>query len=109
MQQINHIQAISGILEKTISPSAKDQFLNNEVIKLSNKLPSSLQRVVINRYFQTTLLQWRARGTVPVYPIIPMLCDDGDDENWLSLFVQFVIPFLRENSIMGIPVKNLKG
>lgn len=109
MTQINYVQTVGGILEKTISPSAKDLFVNDEVMKHAHKLPTSLQRIVINRYFQTLLLQWRASGLVPVYSILPMLCDDGDDDNWLNLFVQFVIPFLRENCILGMPVKPMKG
>lgn len=105
MSKVNLIMSIGDILERSISKSAGDSFKNDPFISVAINMPSNIQRIIINKYFHSLLFKWRAHSSTPVYHIIPMLCDDGDDENWAKLFVQFVVPFLRENCVMGLPVQ----
>lgn len=105
MNHINLLKFVGDMLEKSISKSASDEFLNDPFVKVSYNMPTSIQRIIINRYFHTLLFKWRSSSSTPIFHIIPMLCDDGDDDNWAKLFVQFVLPFLRENYVMGLPIQ----
>lgn len=98
------IDVIGDFLGNTISIYAKETFLGTPIIQRAKAFPSPLQRNIVNQYFISLLLSWRSKNEVPVFNMLSMLCNDGDDENWMRIFGTIVLPFLRDNSILGSPL-----
>jgi hypothetical protein len=97
---INLVEQIGLLLRFAISPSAEKAFLETPMVKDVYNNNNAYQRVILNRYFATTMYRFRANNPVNITGAIPLLFNDGFTEDWLSIMKDYVIPFIKNNKIM---------
>lgn len=105
---VNLVDVASKLLEELISTDAKNRFINDKNVSRVKDEHPKFQQVIINSYFVNMLLQWRADHKKPVYTTISYLHNDGDPLSWVESFGYVVVPFIKSNQIMGVPLVNTK-
>lgn len=105
---INLFDVTCKLLEDIISLDAKVRFSSDKnVAKVKDEHPK-FQQCIINSYFINLLLQWRAENKTPVNTAIAYLHNDGDPLSWIDTFGYVIIPFIKSNNIMGVPLVKKK-
>lgn len=82
-------------------------FVNDPSIMAVCKIIPSSQRLIINKYFTSLLMQFRADKAVNVIEVSQYLINDGTHEDWAKLFNEIVMPFFKEHKVFNV-VYNLK-
>lgn len=101
-QQISLVEILGNVIEKEISVTSKNRFLNLKGFEGIDKLRPHVQRILINRELTIELLKWRHSNQKPVYEVIGFLHNDGDASEWVTHFMVYVLPFLKKNNILGV-------
>lgn len=99
--KIELIDSIGKMLE-TIGLIERNKYLNSPIIIDSRGKDVLYQRIMINRYFINELLKWRAGNEVAVNEVIACLFNDGDLDDWLRVFASTVLPFIKNNNVLGV-------
>ena len=100
---------VSNLLLENIGVHAQQHFLNDSAIATLKDKDFTmtvdefvLQRVTINDYFVNVLMVFRSRSSVEVLSVLSYLSLEGKVEDWLNLFLKYVIVFFKEHDIYGI-------
>lgn len=102
---------VANVLERDISPEAKHIFLTAPIVAATvdpikegrefTVQDSFLQRVDINKFFLDSLFMFRSYQPVDIQLVLPYLSLEGRVEDWISLFTNFVVPFLKEHDVLS--------
>lgn len=90
VQEVRKILMEAGLGQKL--PGAYDN--NHYIIEAANK-PSSIQRYILNRYWNHQLLTCNANSMDQRYCLIP----NGEISDWIDLFKSSVLPFIVEHNL----------
>ena len=100
---------VSNLLLENIGVHAQQHFLNDSAIATLKDKDFTmtvdefvLQRVTINDYFVNVLMIFRSRSSVEILGVLAYLSLEGKVEDWLNLFLKYVIVFFKEHDIYGI-------
>ena len=100
---------VSNLLLENIGMHAQQHFLNDSAIATLKDEDFTmtvdefvLQRVTINDYFVNVLMVFRSRSSVEVLGVLSYLSLEGKVEDWLNLFLKYVIVFFKEHDIYGV-------
>ena len=100
---------VSNVLLENIGVHAQQHFLNDSAIATLKDKDFTmtvdefvLQRVTINDYFVNVLMVFRSRSSVEVLGVLSYLSLEGKVEDWLNLFLKYVIVFFKEHDIYGV-------
>lgn len=100
---------VSNLLLENIGVHAQQHFLNDRAIATLKDKDFTmtvdefvLQRVTINDYFVNVLMVFRSRSSVEVLGVLSYLSLEGKVEDWLNLFLKYVIVFFKEHDIYGV-------
>ena len=100
---------VSNLLLENIGAYAQQHFLNDSAIATLKDKDFTmtvdefvLQRVTINDYFVNVLMIFRSRSSVEVLGVLSYLSLEGKVEDWLNLFLKYVIVFFKEHDIYGV-------
>ena len=100
---------VSNLLLENIGVHAQQHFLNDRAIATLKDKDFTmtvdefvLQRVTINDYFVNVLMVFRSRSSVEVLGVLSYLSLEGKVEDWLNLFLRYVIVFFKEHDIYGV-------
>ena len=100
---------VSNLLLENIGVHAQQHFLNDSAIATLKDKDFTmtvdefvLQRVTINDYFVNVLMIFRSRSSVEILGVLAYLSLEGKIEDWLNLFLKYVIVFFKEHDIYGI-------
>ena len=100
---------VSNLLLENIGVHAQQHFLNDSAIATLKDKDFTmtvdefvLQRVTINDYFVNVLMVFRSRSSVEVLGVLSYLSLEGKVEDWLNLFLKYVIVFFKEHDIYGV-------
>lgn len=96
---LNDIDLIAEVRDSLIrcglTKNVEAHFDTNRFIKEAHEKESSVQRYLLNRYWQTQLLASPAQSIEERYCLIP----NGTVTDWLHLFRSKVMPFLVANNL----------
>ena len=94
---------VSNLLLENIGVHAQQHFLNDSAIATLKDKDFTmtvdefvLQRVTINDYFVNVLMIFRSRSSVEILGVLAYLSLEGKIEDWLNLFLKYVIVFFKE-------------
>ena len=100
---------VSNLLLENIGVHAQQHFLNDSAIATLKDKDFTmtvdefvLQRVTINDYFVNVLMIFRSRSSVEILGVLAYLSLEGKVEDWLNLFLKYVIVFFKEHDIYGV-------
>ena len=100
---------VSNLLLENIGAHAQQHFLNDSAIATLKDKDFTmtvdefvLQRVTINDYFVNVLMIFRSRSSVEILGVLAYLSLEGKIEDWLNLFLKYVIVFFKEHDIYGV-------
>ena len=100
---------VSNLLLENIGVHAQQHFLNDSAIATLKDKDFTmtvdefvLQRVTINDYFVNVLMIFRSRSSVEILGVLAYLSLEGKIEDWLNLFLKYVIVFFKEHDIYGV-------
>ena len=100
---------VSNLLLENIGVHAQQHFLNDSAIATLKDKDFTmtvdefvLQRVTINDYFVNVLMVFRSRSSIEVLGVLSYLSLEGKVEDWLNLFLKYVIVFFKEHDIYGV-------
>ena len=100
---------VSNLLVENIGVHAQHHFLNDSAIATLKDKDFKmtvdefvLQRVTINDYFVNVLMIFRSRSSVEILGVLAYLSLEGKIEDWLNLFLKYVIVFFKEHDIYGV-------
>lgn len=100
---------VSNLLLENIGVHAQQHFLNDSAIATLKDKDFTmtvdefvLQRVTINDYFVNVLMMFRSRSSVEILGVLAYLSLEGKIEDWLNLFLKYVIVFFKEHDIYGV-------
>lgn len=99
--EIDMVYHTGVILKDMVHENASNIFLTHPYIVTVNGLTSGSQRVMINRFFVELLLKYRATSNTSVELYLSYLISDGEIEDWFKLFKEIIIPFIKENKLLG--------
>lgn len=105
--KLNLIEFIKMNIDSVFGKKYGDIFINSPIIISAKDKDEGFQRVMVNRFFNQLLLTYRARVNKPVHNTTCMLVDDGTTEDWLQIFNNMVIPFLKQNLVFNIVYKEI--
>ena len=98
---VDMVGMIDLILKEMIHEVAAQTFINDPMIKDIKDLSSASQRVIVNRYFISLFLRYRFLSGKNVEMQILSLVNDGYIEDWFKLFKLYIVPFIKDNKILG--------
>ena len=104
---INLMEIVRLHLVEYISDEAAAVFMNDPSLIGVYDLSSEQQRLFINRWLVTTLLIFRTHSGVNVTNTIIMLANDGYIEDWVKIFKMIILPFIINNSVLGLTKTNV--
>ena len=100
---------VSNLLLENIGVHAQQHFLNDSAIATLKDEDFTmtvdefvLQRVTINDYFVNVLMVFRSRSSIEILGVLAYLSLEGKIEDWLNLFLKYVIVFFKEHDIYGV-------
>lgn len=100
---------VSNLLLENIGAHAQKHFLNDSSISTLKDKDFTmtvdefvLQRVTINDYFVNVLMVFRSRSSIEILGVLSYLSLEGKIEDWLNLFLKYVIVFFKEHDIYGV-------
>ena len=100
---------VSNLLLENIGVHAQQHFLNDSAIATLKDKDFTmtvdefvLQRVTINDYFVNVLMIFRSRSSIEILGVLAYLSLEGKIEDWLNLFLKYVIVFFKEHDIYGV-------
>jgi len=99
---VNYVDLIASYIGGKNNHSDAMIFKNSIDIQNVTKLNQMVQRVVINRYLTNKLLIFRTRSNVNINGILPLLANDGLNEDWLTVVREFVIPFIKDHRVLQL-------
>ena len=98
---VDMVGMVGLILKDMVHEIAAHTFINDPMISNVKDLSSASQRVIINRYFINLFLKYRFTSGNNVELQILSLVNDGFIEDWFKLFKLYIIPFIKDNKILG--------
>lgn len=101
VNDVDMVGMIDLILKEMIHEVAAHTFINDPMIKNIKDLSSASQRVIVNRYFISLFLRYRFFSGKNVEMQILSLVNDGYIEDWFKLFKLYIVPFIKDNKILG--------
>ena len=75
-----------------------------ELSSLENE-DSLKQKILLNRYLSNLLFRFRYKYKVPVIYVLPFLLLKGTNGDWLTCYIDFVYPFLKEQRVFELLYK----
>ena len=100
---INLMEIVRLHLVEHISDEAAKMLMDDPSMVGVYKLPSAQQRLFINRWLMRALLIFRNNSGINVTNTVIMLSNEGYIEDWVKIFKMIILPFLVNNSILGVP------
>jgi hypothetical protein len=95
------VAMINKELISIIGTDAGVKFMNNPDIKGIVDLNPISQRIIINRWFNNTLLTYRATNTnKDVSEILVYIINDGTIDDWFKYIYSIVIVFMKNNNVL---------
>lgn len=100
---INLMEIVRLHLVEYISDEAAKMLMDDPSMVGVYELPSAQQRLFINRWLMRALLIFRNNCGINVTNTVIMLSNEGYIEDWVKIFKMIILPFLVNNSILGVP------
>lgn len=100
---INLMEIVRLHLVEYISDEAAKMLMDDPSMVGVYELPSAQQRLFINRWLMRALLIFRNNSGINVTNTVIMLSNEGYIEDWVKIFKMIILPFLVNNSILGVP------
>ena len=99
--EVNLIEVIASYIDHYGYEIGLHVYVNDSGIKSVALSTPPVQRIMINRYFVYQFMIYRSLTGNNVSNVLPFLANDGDTEDWLTIMREVVIPFVKENNILG--------
>lgn len=93
---------ISSILANQISDSASSMFvLDKNIISVKDKL-HPVQMIIVNKWFRELLIIAKgARPDLRITDALMCIEDNIKSPDWVKLYTVAIIPFIKNNNILG--------
>lgn len=98
----NLVIEVADKIKYNISEDDKNIFMSIGEIAGVIDLNSTFQRATINRVFRNMLFMFRSVNKVNITDVSLYVIDDGDDDDWLMVLDDYVIPFFRTNNVFAV-------
>lgn len=96
---IDLVNLIYMHLNSHINADVANLFINDVSITTIKDSPSYVQRIILNKYFRDILLMYCGVTKKSVNNTLILLVNDGEVEDWMKLFLQYVFPFIHQNFV----------
>ena len=99
--ETNLVTLIASYFEYYKDEVGEVLFLNDPAVIGVLQLNNNVQRVIINKYLNTSLLTYRAISGREVWNIIPYAANDGYIEDWVTVMKDILIPYFAQNKVLN--------
>jgi len=101
--EIDFVTHIAEMIQHHVGATEAGCFAGHALVMTVLDKNSLVQRMNISRYLRELLLVFRAKQNVtPVIEVMPYISDDVDNDQWLSLLIEIIMPFLRTENVFKV-------
>jgi len=97
--EIDLVTKVYELIKKNSGKKHARKFIQDKDILIIKDLNPISQRVIINKYFSTSLFKIRHNNNIRIANLLTFLVNDGTETDWLKIMENIFIPELKNKKI----------